>query len=126
MRSSAQVSDATTQSSPIRPSVSGRKPTRVAERDERVVDERRHRVGALEPAHRVRNGVHERRSVARDERSDHLGVRARGELDAVRDELGAELLDVDEVAVVAERDVRALPWWMSGCAFAHLFAPVVE
>ena len=22
--------------------------------------------------------------------------------------------------------VRALPWWMSGCAFAHLFAPVVE
>ena len=22
--------------------------------------------------------------------------------------------------------VRALPWWMCGCAFDHLFAPVVE
>ena len=22
--------------------------------------------------------------------------------------------------------VRARPWWISGCAFDHLFAPVVE
>ena len=50
---------------------------RVAERDEHVVDERGHRVRALEPPHRVRDRLGERSGVARDERRDHLGVRAR-------------------------------------------------
>ena len=101
-------------------------PARVAKRDERVLDERRHGVGALKPAHRVRNGVHEWRRVARHERSDELGVRAGGEPDAVRDELGAELLDVHEVAVVAERDRPGGSVMDQRLGVRPPFAPVVE
>ena len=50
---------------------------RVAERDERVVDERGHRVRALEPAHRVRDRLDERGRIARDQRGDDLRVGAR-------------------------------------------------
>ena len=46
----------------------------------------------------------QRRRITRDQGRDHLGVGARAEPDTVVDELGAELLDVHEIAVVAERD----------------------
>ncbi len=77
---------------------------RVAERDERAVDESGDRVGALEPLHRARHRLRERRLVACDERRDHLGVETGLELHAVGDQLGTQLLDVDEVPVVTERD----------------------
>ena len=53
MRSSAQVSDATTQSSPSWPSVEGAEPNGSRNATSVSVHERRDRVRALEPAHRV-------------------------------------------------------------------------
>ena len=47
--------------------------------------------------------------IARDQRGDHLRVRARDELHAVREQLGAQLLDVHEVAVVPQRDRARAP-----------------
>ena len=83
-------------------------PVRVAERDERVVDEHDDRVGALEARHRGGDRLGKRGRVARDQRCDHLGVRGRAEPDPVRDELVAQGAGVRQVAVVAERD-RARP-----------------
>ena len=87
----------------------GAEAERVAKRDERALDERRDRVRALETLHRRRDRLGERRRVARDESGDHLRVEARAELHAVREQLVAELLDVHEVAVVAERDRAGAP-----------------
>ena len=43
---------------------------------------------------------------------------------------GGRLTVVREMGLVAhvfdEQQLQALPWWMCGCAFDHLFAPVVE
>ena len=79
-------------------------PEWVTERDERAVDESRHRIGAFKARHCGGNRFGERRLVTRDERGDDLRVEPCRELDAVRDELGAQLLDVHEIAVVPERD----------------------
>ena len=77
---------------------------RVAEGDERAVDERDDRVRALEPAHRRRDGLGQRRRVAGDQGRDHLGVGGRAEPDPVGDELVAQRVGVRQVAVVPERD----------------------
>ena len=79
-------------------------PERVAEGHEHPVRDRDHRVRPLESLHRRRDGLRQRCRVARDKRGDHLGVRARREPDSVREQLLAQGLGVDEVAVVAERD----------------------
>ena len=79
-------------------------PKRVAEGDQGAVHESRHRIGALEARHGGGNGFGERRLVARDERGDDLRVEPGRERDAVRDQLGSQLLDVHEIAVVPERD----------------------
>ena len=79
-------------------------PVRVAEGDERAVDERHDRVRALEPEHRRRDGLGQRRRIARDQGRDHLGVGGRAEPDPVGDELVAQRLGVRQVAVVPERD----------------------
>ena len=104
MRSSAHVSEATTQSSPIWPSVSGRNPNGSRNATRVPVHESRHRVGALQARHRGCHRFGERRLVARDERGDDLRVQPCRELDAVADQLGSQLLDVHEIAVVPERD----------------------
>ena len=77
---------------------------RIAERDQRAVDERHDRVRALEPEHRRRDGLGQRRRVARDQGGDHLGVGRRAEPDPVGDELVPQRLGIRQVAVVAERD----------------------
>ena len=79
-------------------------PMRVAERNERVLCHRDHRVGALEALHRGGNGLRERRGIAREQRCDDLGVGARDELDPVGDQLLSERGELDEVAVVPEGD----------------------
>ena len=55
---------------------------RVAERDQRALRERDDRVRAVEPPHRVRDGLVERRLVVRDQRRDHLAVGGRAQRDA--------------------------------------------
>ena len=82
---------------------------RVAKRDQCVVDESRHRVGALEPPIAFATASGNGRRIACDERRDHLGVRARAEPHAVLDQLRAQLLDVHEVPVVAEGDRARAP-----------------
>ena len=77
---------------------------RVAEGDEPSLRQRDDRVGALEPAHRVRHGLVERRLVVRDQRRDQLAVGRRPERDTRLAQLVAQLADVDQVAVVAEGD----------------------
>ena len=57
---------------------------RVAEGDELPFGERDDRVRAVEPSHRVRGRLRERRLVVRDERRDELGVGRRAELDTAR------------------------------------------
>ena len=57
--------------------------------------ERDDRVRALEPAHRVRDGLVERRLVVRDQRRDQLAVGRRAERDAGLAQLLAQLADVD-------------------------------
>jgi len=104
MRSRAHVSDATCPVVAESPERQRSKAHRIAEGDERLVDDGRDRVGAFELAHRVCYGLREGRLIAADEGRDHLGVETRLELHAVRDELRAQLLDVDEIPVVAERD----------------------
>ena len=84
-------------------------PERIAKSEERVVDQSRDRVRALEPAHRARDGLRQRGRVAGDERRDHLGVRARAEPYTVLHQLRAQLLDVHEVPVVTERDRARAP-----------------
>ena len=87
MRSSAHVSDATTQSSPICPSESGRKPS--GSRNATSVSSTS-AVTEYAPSsrrHRRCDGLDERRRIARDQRRDDLGVRAGCEPDAVGDEL---------------------------------------
>ena len=64
---------------------------RVAERDEPSFRERDDGVRALEPAHRVRHGLVERRLVVRDQRGDQLAVGRRRELDAGLAQLVAQL-----------------------------------
>ena len=77
---------------------------RVAEGDELPLGEHDDRVRAVEPPHRVRGGFGERRLVVREERGDELAVGRRRELDAGCAQLLPQLADVDEVAVVPERD----------------------
>ena len=77
---------------------------RVAERDERRRPRARSPSTRLPAAASPGDRLLERRRIARDQRRDELRVRARGEPNAVLDQLGAQLLDVHEVAVVAERD----------------------
>ena len=76
---------------------------RVAEGDEPSLRERDDGVGAVETLHRVRHGLVERRLVVRDQRRDELAVGRRPERDAGPAARRA-LADVDQVAVVAERD----------------------
>ena len=83
---------------------SGRMPSGIAERDERAVRDRDDRIRALEPAHRGRDGLGQRRRVAAEQRGDHLGVGRRAEPNAGGEELVAQRRRVDEVAVVRERD----------------------
>ena len=108
IRSSAHVSDATTQSSPSRPRVSGRKPSgsRNATRtpSESAVTEYAPSSRAIALATASSRGA----GIACDERGDDLGVGAGCQSDAVGGQLRTQLLHVDEVAVVAERD-GALP-----------------
>ena len=82
---------------------------RVAEADQPSLRQRDDRVGALEPAHRVRHGVLERARVVRDQRRDQLAVGRRPERNARPAQLLAQLPDVDQVAVVAEGDVARAP-----------------
>ena len=84
-------------------------PERIAKGEERVVDQSRDRVRALEPPHRARDRLRQRGRIAGDERRDHLRVRARAEPHAVLHQLRAQLLDVHEVAVVTERDRARAP-----------------
>ena len=77
---------------------------RVAERDEGVVDERDHRVGALETTHRGGHRLGQRSGVAGDQGCDHLGVGRRPEPNTVCDEFLAENARVRQIAVVAEGD----------------------
>ena len=102
IRSSAHVSEATTGSSPSRPSTSGRKPCAVAEREQRARrrgrrSTRRPRAAPSSPAIASASG---RSSFAISAATISLS-----EVDAKRvAELGAQLVGVDQVAVVAERD----------------------
>ena len=103
-RSSAHVSDATTQSSPMRPSVSGRMPS-----GSRNATSTPSAIATTEYAPASRRIVAATASgsgagLAREERRDHLGVGRRRELHARCEELVAERLGLDEVAVVPERD----------------------
>ena len=103
-RSSAHVSDAATQSSPIRPRQSGRIPRGSRKAIKPVLRERDAREGAVELRDRARDGVLERRVVVGDQRRDHLAVGGRVDADAARRKLLAQLSGVRQVAVVAERD----------------------
>ena len=103
-RSSAHVSEAKTQSSWMPPDHERPEAVRVAEADEPSLRQRDDRVGALEPAHRVRHRLLERRGVVRDQRRDQLAVGGRPERNAVLAQLLPQLSDVDQVAVVAEGD----------------------
>src|SRR5439155_14848790 len=76
----------------------------VAEGDELAFGERNDRIRAIEPLHRVREGLLERLGIMRDERRDHLGVGGRGELSALGAQLLAQLGGVRQVAVVPQRD----------------------
>src|SRR5439155_6952597 len=81
----------------------------IAEGDEPSFRQGDDGVGALEPAHRVRHGFLEWRLVVRDQRRDQLAVGRRPERNAGLAELLAQLPDVDQVAVVAERDGARAP-----------------
>ncbi len=79
---------------------------RVAERDDAPLGHDDRAVGALDAA----DDVHQRvldglRLVRGDERGDDLGIRGRAEGDALVAQLLMQLDDVDEVAVVRERDL---------------------
>ena len=93
----------------MRPIVSGRNPSgsRKATSVSSLIAVTEYAPSSLR--HRVRDRLGERRRVARDQRGDDLGVRAGRERDAVLVELRAELLDVDEVPVVPERDRAGAP-----------------
>ncbi len=82
---------------------------RVAEADQPSLGQGDDRVGPLEPAHRVRHGLVERRLVVRDQRRDQLAVGRRPERDAGLAQLVAQLPDVDQVAVVPEGDGARAP-----------------
>ena len=88
-RSSAHVSEATTQSSPMLTERERPDPERVAERDERPVRDRDDRVRALEAAHRARDGLVQRRWVAAEEGGDDLGVRGGADADSRGEKLVA-------------------------------------
>ena len=109
MRSSAQVSEATTQSSPIRPSVSGRKPSRSRKATRTP---RRARVTEYAPSSR-RIALATASGSGAGSRATSAAITSESEPDvsrhAVVEQLGAQLLDVHEVAVVAESTVRARP-----------------
>ena len=77
---------------------------RIAEGDEDAVGDRRRGVRALETGHRARDGLLQRSGVAGDESGDDLRVGPGAEPNVVLEELGPQLLDVHEVAVVPERD----------------------
>ena len=101
-------------------------PERVAEGDERAVGDGDDRVGALEAAHGRRDGLRERRRIASEKRSDDLGIGARGEPDAGREELLPQRLRIDEVPVVPERDRPRRPVEDERLRVAHRAPPVVE
>ena len=81
---------------------------RIADRDDRVRRQEEQRVGALDPRERVDDAVLDRDLLAaRDQVDEHLGVGGRREDRALLLELGAELVGVREVAVVADRERAA-------------------
>ena len=98
-------------------------PVRVAEGDERVVDERDDGVRALEARHRRGDGLGQRRRVAGDQGCDDLGVRGRAEPDPIRDELVAESPGVRQVAVVAERNGSGASVMDEGLSVRPVHAP---
>src|SRR5437868_7357003 len=77
---------------------------RIAEADQLPFGQGGDGEGSLEPGHRVRDRLAERRRVVRDQCRDHLRVRGGHESDAVAGELLTQLSRVDQVAVVPERD----------------------
>ena len=100
---------------------------RVAEGDQLSLGERDHRERAVEPAHRVRDGVAERRRIVGDQRGDHLGVGGGGErVTAARRAPRAARPAFVRLPLWPSAIVRALPCWTSGCAFHHCDEPVVE
>ena len=79
---------------------------RVAEGDDAVLGHHDRAVGALDAADDVHQRVLDRvRLVRGDERGDDLAVGRGAERDALLAQLLVQLDDVDEVAVVAERDL---------------------
>ena len=81
-------------------------PRRIAERDDAVLGHHDRRERALEPRQHVLHRVLDRlRRVGGEQRGDDLRVGRRAERDAAVLQLGVELDRVDEVAVVAERDL---------------------
>ena len=77
----------------------------IAHDDDRVFVHEEERIGALHAAQRVGDAVFDRDFVAlRDEVDEHFGIARRLEDRAGLLELGAELVGVREVAVVADRE----------------------
>ena len=108
--------EATTQSSPMRPSVWRPDAERVAERDERAVRDRDDRVGALGPAHHPATRLGERRrsrpsSAAITSVSD-VGGYTPSAINSSRSGAGSTRLPL-----WASATARAAPWWTNGCAF---------
>ena len=81
-------------------------PGGIAERDDAVLGHHDRRERALEARQHVLHRVLDRlRRVGGEQRGDDLRVRRRAERDAALAQLGVQLDRVDEVAVVAERDL---------------------
>jgi hypothetical protein len=81
----------------------------VAEADEPPLRQGDDRVGAREPAHRVRDRLLERCLVVRDQRRDQLAVGRGPEWDAGLAQLLAQLSHIDQVPVVPECDGARAP-----------------
>ena len=122
----AQVSEATTQSSPIRPSVSGRNPcaSRKATSvpSESAVAENAPSRRRMAFATASGSGAGScAMSAAMSSESEPETRRTPSAMSSSRSSSRFTRLPLCPSATV-----RARPWWMSGCAFAHRFAPVVE
>ena len=102
----------------------------VAEGDHGVLGHDHGRVGALQAAHHLRDGVLDAlRRVGGDQRGDDLRVGGRAEPDALGGELVVQLDGIDQVAVVRQRDgaavvavdrLRVLPAAGAGRRVAHV------
>ena len=79
-------------------------PVRVAERHQRLLGDRDHRVRTLEARHDAADGLRQRPGLAGEECGDQLRVGGRCGVDPVAAELVAERRGVRQVAVVPERD----------------------